>query len=89
MKFKRTGDDVDVTGHGTVEHGETVDFDPSFTDGLTGQDGWEHVVDRKRSKAAKKAAGAKVESGTSVIVGEKPEFVSSSVTPDGSGDDAL
>lgn len=58
MKFKRTGDDVDVTGHGTVEHGETVDFDPSFTEGLTGQDGWEHVVDRKRSKAAKKAAAS-------------------------------
>lgn len=76
MKFKRTGDDVDVTGHGAVEHGETVDFDPSFTEGLTGQDGWEHVVDKKRSRAAKKAAAAEPETTPHEVPGD-------------SGDDAL
>ena len=57
-KFKRTGDPVDVPALGLVgvETGAVVEVSPEQAAGLEGQDGWEHIPDPQRSRAAKKAA---------------------------------
>lgn len=62
-KFKYVGpyDEVDVPALGiVVSQGETVDVeDTDVSAGLDGQDSWEHIPNRKRSRAAKKAAVSK------------------------------
>jgi hypothetical protein len=57
-KFKRTGGPVDVPALGLVdvETGATVEVPPEVD--LDGADGWEHIPDPVRSKAAKKAAAS-------------------------------
>lgn len=48
--------DVPALGQ-TVAPGDVVEVhDPEVSDGLEGQEYWEHIPDPERSKAAKKAA---------------------------------
>lgn len=63
MKFKYVGpfDAVEIPGVGRIELGETYNFDPERSEGLKGQDAWEHVPDPKRQKAAKKAAATRAD----------------------------
>lgn len=65
-KFKRTGGPVDVPALGLVdvEPGSTVEADPEAAAGLEGQDGWEHIPDPKRQRAAKKAAATRADENT-------------------------
>lgn len=64
--FKYLGpfDEVEVPAVGAVvARGETVEVaDPDVADGLAGQtDSWEHIPDKQRSQAAKKAAAARAD----------------------------
>jgi len=63
-KFKRTGDPVDVPALGLADvgTGAVVEASPEQSAGLDGQDGWEHIPDPQRSRAAKKAAANREES---------------------------
>lgn len=64
QKFRRTGPAVDVPALGLVDvtPGTHVEVnDPDVAAGLHGQDGWEHLPDPERSKAAKKAAATREE----------------------------
>lgn len=64
-KFKYAGDgpvDVPALGLVDVEPGDTVGVeDPNVADGLEGSEVWDHIVDPKRSKAAKQAAATRAE----------------------------
>lgn len=63
--YKFVGDgpvDVDALGLVGVEPGQTVDVeDPEVAKGLDGQESWEHIPDKKRSAAAKKAAATRAD----------------------------
>ncbi len=62
-KFKYVGpfDAVDIAGVGVgIERGQTVEVeDPEVSAGLEGRDDWEHIPDKQRSLAAKKAAASR------------------------------
>lgn len=62
-QFKYLGpfEEVEVNGVGVVKQGATVEVhDPEVSAGLEGQaDSWQHVPDKQRSEAAKKAAATR------------------------------
>lgn len=63
-KFRNVGNGPrDLEGYGTVEVGDLVEVDTEAANGLEGQADWEHVPDKKRSQAARKAAATREESG--------------------------
>jgi hypothetical protein len=74
-QFKYVGpyDEVEVNHIGLVKQGETVQVeDPEVSAGLEGQDVWEHVPDKQRSKAAKKAAETRAAASEDEPAGDEP-----------------
>lgn len=61
-KYLGPFDEVEVPALGaTVRRGETVTVDdPEISEGLDSQvDSWQHIPDKQRSEAAKRAAGSR------------------------------